>query len=98
MQSAYKLSQGSLAASQRSMCNLITDNIEALKQGVELLERLDDRLYTEANQVLSISGVGSHFRHCIDFYYSFLTGLDSGRINYDCRERDERIEMNRLFA
>lgn len=43
-------------------------------------------------------GVGSHFRHCIDFYRSFLTAVGTGRINFDDRVRDERVESSRLFA
>jgi hypothetical protein len=82
----------------RLVGNLIADNTEALRQGVRLIERLNDLLYTQANAALSLSGVGSHFRHCVDFYHGFLTGLETGRINYDYRERDELIEQNRLFA
>ena len=101
MQSAYKLSTfpgGATATDDHSISYLIDDNIETLKQGVELIARLDDRLYTQPNRELSLSGVGAHFRHCIDFYHRFLTGIESGRINYDLRERDERLEQDRLFA
>ncbi len=98
MRSNYKPSTTSSTKYERTTCNLIADNIQALRQGVELIEKLDDRLYTQANHALSISGVGGHFRHCIDFYYSFLTGFESGRIDYDYRERDERIEKDRMFA
>ena len=83
---------------QQSTGSLIADNILAVSQGIELIERLDDALYTQLNRALSISSVGSHFRHCIDFYQSFLAGIGMKRIDYDHRERDERIEKNRLFA
>ena len=82
----------------RSTGRIIYDNIETLKQGINLIARLDDHLYTQPNHELSLSGVGAHFRHCIDFYHNFLNGVESGRINYDLRERDERLETNRLFA
>jgi len=99
MQSAYNLSTRATAAPDgRSTSYLIDDNIETLKQGIGLIARLDDRLYTQPNPELSLSGAGAHFRHCIDFYHSFLAGVGSGRINYDLRERDERLERNRLFA
>lgn len=98
MQSAYRLSTMTTAIDERSTNHFVDDNIEALKQGVELIARLDDRLYTQPNPELSLSGSGAHFRHCIDFYHSFLAGVGSGRINYDSRERDERVEQNRLFA
>ncbi len=98
MQAVYKLSTSAAATDAHSTCYLIDDNIETLKQGIELIARLDDQLYRQPNRELSLSGVGAHFRHCIDFYHRFLTGIESGRINYDLRERDERIEQNRLFA
>ena len=36
--------------------------------------------------------IGGHTRHCVEFYQVFLAGLDSGRIDYDARARDVRIE------
>jgi len=77
---------------------LINDNIHVLEQGMELIERLDDRLYTRVNRPFSTHGIGSHFRHCIDFYHSFLTAVGTGKINYDDRVRDEWVESRRLFA
>jgi hypothetical protein len=43
-------------------------------------------------------GIGSHFRHCLDFYCSFLDGVETGRIDYDDRQRDRRIEHDHLAA
>ncbi|HKX30290.1 MAG TPA: DinB family protein [Blastocatellia bacterium] len=82
----------------QSTSGLIADNIMAVGQGIELIERLDDALYTRLNRALSLGSVGGHVRHCIDFYQSFLTGVRMKQIDYDRRERDERIEKNRLFA
>lgn len=80
-------------------CNaLIADNIQLLEQAIELIERLDEQAYTTAQPQLSLSGAGSHFRHCIDFYHSLLAGVGAGRINYDTRERDELLETNRATA
>jgi hypothetical protein len=98
MQTTYELLTRAAAKDDHSTSCLIDENIETLKRGVELIARLDDRLYTLPNRELSLSGVGVHFRHCIDFYHNFLAGVESGRVNYDLRERDERPEKNRLFA
>lgn len=31
-------------------------------------------------------------RHCIEHYHSFLVGTKCGRVDYDDRKRDERLE------
>jgi uncharacterized damage-inducible protein DinB len=77
---------------------LIAANVQVLTQGVELLRQIDDQLYTTTDQRLFAYGVGAHFRHCLDSYQSFIRGLSAGHINYDQRERDERIAQNRAYA
>ena len=77
---------------------LIADNLAALQQALDLLERFDDAQFNQTNGALALSSIGSHLRHCLDFYQCFLTGMAKGRINYDQRARDERVETNRLFA
>jgi hypothetical protein len=76
----------------------LEDNLEALEQGIALLERMEDRIYATPVPQLSLSCVGGHLRHCLDFYVSFLRGLGAGRIDYDSRERDSRIELDRRYA
>jgi uncharacterized damage-inducible protein DinB len=76
----------------------ITDNLRALRQGLDLLHRMDDRLYAAIQRPYFQYGVGSHFRHCLDAYQCFLRGVAAGRIDYDERERDERIEQQRARA
>ncbi|MGH9940849.1 MAG: DinB family protein [Pyrinomonadaceae bacterium] len=77
---------------------LTSDCVQALKQGVALIEKLDDSLYTETRWLPVKSGVGGHVRHCLDFYQSFLAGVASGRIDYNRREREVLIERDRAFA
>jgi uncharacterized damage-inducible protein DinB len=89
--------QGATADSFASS-QLIADNLAVLQQAANLLGRLDDARFNQANGALALSSVGSHLRHCLDFYQSFLAGLATGWVNYDQRARDERVEKNRLFA
>jgi len=77
---------------------LIEENIQVLKQGLGLLHGLDDQIYPELKHSFSEHGIGSHFRHCVDFYHSFLNGVEEGRIDYDNRERDPRISRDRKRA
>ena len=65
-------------------------NISVLRQGIALLGRLDDATFR--------TSVGPQLRHCLDFYGSFLRGLDSRRVDYDTRERDPLVESSRRIA
>lgn len=38
--------------------------------------------------------IGPHLRHCLDHFVCLLRGLDSGVVDYDARDRDERIEKD----
>lgn len=77
---------------------LVAANLAALGQGLELLERIDDRLYVGVAAPLFEYGVGSHFRHCLDAYRCFLDGVTTGRVDYDRRERDARTDADRVHA
>jgi uncharacterized damage-inducible protein DinB len=73
-------------------------NVEQLRQGAKLVGRLDDRLYAEAPVDGGGAGVGGHLRHCLDFYRCLLRGLETGRVDYDGRDRDTRLETDRQLA
>jgi len=77
---------------------LAQDNIRYLQQGLALLRDIDDAIYRYAAPRLFASGIGGHIRHNLDHYRSFFAGLASGRIDYDDRDRDTRIENERQQA
>ena len=77
---------------------LLAANLQVLQQGADLLRHIDDEQYTLTARPLFSYGVGSHLRHCLDFYQSFLAGIAQGRVDYDARERDERTAQARDFA
>lgn len=86
---------------------LAAQNVAVLEQALAVFERLareddDGRsqvdLYTAIPAGLTQSGVGGHFRHIHDYYRCFLVGLESGRVDYDRRERDPRFETELPYA
>ena len=77
---------------------LIATNIGWLRQALSLLGQLDDATFATSPKGLAPHRVGSHLRHVIEFYECFLNGLESGRIDYDARKRDETIERSRHAA
>ena len=82
----------------RDVHQLIADCARVLEQGLALVERLDERLYAETPGLPVRGGVGSHFRHCLDFHQSFLAGVASGRVDYNRRERDALVGRDPAFA
>ena len=76
----------------------IADNIALLRQGLTLLVEIDDALYSKPEPAISSSAIGSHVRHVVDYYQRFLVGLDAGRVDYDPRERDVRVERERAIG
>lgn len=77
---------------------MISGNIYLLEQGASLLGQLDDQVYAAVPAEISRSGIGAHLRHCLDFYDSFLRGIELGKVDYDLRERNELIEVSRFAA
>lgn len=65
-------------------------------RGVELIHEIEDSIYQQ--KANGTGSIGGHFRHNLDFLNSFLNGLAIRKINYQKRERDERIEQDRNYA
>lgn len=77
--------------------SLVQANIHFLEQGVHLLDDIDDEMYVITQPSQYNSGIGKHFRHILDHYLS-LVEHKQGKIDYDARERDGRIETDRGYA
>ena len=77
---------------------IIEDNINVLRQGIDLIEEMGNCLYSNGNPPFLNNGVGSHFRHCIDFYNSFLSSFKTGKINYAIRKRNVLVETEGSLA
>ena len=78
---------------------VIQQNLYCLEQAISLLDRIDDDAYVApAEDRPHAAGIGSHLRHCLDFYQSFLRDLDSGRVDYDRRDRQSPMETDRSVA
>jgi len=71
-------------------------NLHFLRQGISLLEQLDDATYASA--VGRHSPIGAQYRHVLEHYQGLLTGIDEGLVDYDARARDPLIERDRGHA
>ena len=72
--------------------------VRLLEQAVQVLNGIDDAIYVSTSAVSSHGSIGGHIRHILDFYQSFLNGVASGLINYRMRQRESRLEVDRLAA
>jgi hypothetical protein len=73
---------------------LIATNVAWLRQAEELLRTLTDEVYGTTPVGMAPHRAGGHLRHILEFYESFLNGLDSGVVDYDARKRDGSVERS----
>lgn len=67
-------------------------NAALLHQLDELLAQLNDQELSATRELLFGGTLGQHVRHILEYYTLLLQHHPSGKINYDLRERDRRIE------
>ncbi|MEX0330862.1 MAG: DinB family protein [Puniceicoccaceae bacterium] len=80
------------------MNTLIDANLACLGQGIEFLQKLPAELYSRKCPELFNSSIGGHLRHNLDHYLAFVSGQPTGKVDYDDRQRDEAIEVDREAA
>lgn len=76
----------------------ISANLHVLQQGKDLLGALDPVRYATRVPACFNSTPGGHLRHVIDHYLGLLDGLPTGRVDYEHRSRDPRIESEAGYA
>lgn len=78
--------------------SLIKSNIDALKEGVELLSLLEKEQYIAGFKPAFHSTIGAHFRHLLEHYRCLFDQLPNGVLCYDKRERDSLLECDIEYA
>jgi len=77
---------------------LITQNINRLSELKSLIDFINESDFFKSDEMLSGSTIGEHIRHIIEFYQCIVNESSSGKIHYDGRKRDRRIETDKDFA
>jgi hypothetical protein len=72
-------------------------NAALLRQGIAALTRMSPCQFGGSPRE-DVSPISAHFRHVIEHYQAFLAGLDDGRVDYDARPRDRRLEEDQEIA
>ena len=71
---------------------------EVLAQGESLLLGISDAQYANAAPDAFSASVGAHYRHGLEHFKILFESVNETEIDYDRRERDARLERERLFA
>lgn len=80
------------------MKSLIVTSVNLLSQLEDMIEKITPADYSKPSDRLNGSSIGQHVRHTLEFFICLEQGYRSGRINYDQRSRDHRIEKDKQFA
>ena len=78
--------------------SLIDANVQALKEGAELLLILDSEQYGSGLKPAFQATIGAHYRHLTEHYRCLFTQITKGVFCYDKRGRDEQLEIDREYA
>ena len=71
--------------------NATSEIINQLKQ---IIGQLNDEEFAKPIAILSGNSIGKHIRHIIEFYECLMNGYESGKINYDSRNRNQEYEVS----
>lgn len=77
---------------------IVTSVNQNLARAISLLDAIDSTVYQNSSVAPYYSSIGSHLRHCLDFFDCIVNGLDNNQIDLTARKRDERIAMDRTAA
>ena len=78
-----------------TMINFCQQNLQQIN---DVMQNIDDEIYTKKSSLLSNGTIGQHIRHVIEFYTCLLDQCDAKMVNYDTRKRDLYLENDKLFA
>ena len=79
-----------------SIDQLLAAMDEVLEQGEALLTGLSDAQYADA--IAGGPSIGAHYRHSLEHFKILFEAVQGSCIDYDRRERDSRLEGERLVA
>src|SRR3954469_15730295 len=73
---------------------LISAAEDVLRQGLILLENVDQDSYALKKDGLWGASIGAHYRHVLDHFFCFTEALWDGEVNYDRRARNPELETS----
>jgi len=77
---------------------LLKSICRSLDELTVLLNQLSDTEYSKSCKALSNATIGEHTRHILEMFQCLQSDYDSGVLNYDKRQRNNRIQTETEFA
>ena len=73
-------------------------NVEAIDQGLALIESLTPETYQYRAKPIVASTIGEHFRHILDMYFALIEGLPEQQVDFNRRRRGASVESDLCVA
>jgi uncharacterized damage-inducible protein DinB len=80
------------------LVGLIDSNLQTLHTAAQLLKTLKNDQYSHIQRPHFESSLGKHLRHILDHYLCFRRDFAKGIIDYDQRQRDCQLEIDKDYA
>ena len=80
----------------RTLKSLITINKKSLNDVLKLLEKINNELYNKNLSIIDDNSISMHFKHIYDFWNCFYQVRESGKFNYNDRQRNEVLEHDKF--
>ena len=78
--------------------DLILAAEDILVQGLALLADIGESTYMTTAPAPYNASIGQHYRHVLDHFLCFTTGMEALEIDYDHRARNPRLETDLNYA
>lgn len=80
------------------MQELLFQAEQTLGDTITMLKGIDQKKYTSKLDIFEDRTIGEHTRHIIELFQQLDHSYENGRLNYDERERNTKIQENIFFA
>ncbi len=87
-----------VSADKINLMDLLARTRAVLEDAKFYLSQIDALAYKSPIEILSLSSIGQHTRHFIEFYQLLWKHKSTGSVNYDLRKRDIRLETDPYYA
>lgn len=79
---------------QATLDQLKTASIEQLFTLQQLVNKLDEAVFSAPQDLFSGNSIGKHIRHILELFDAVLSSYKSGQLNYDNRDRSQLLESS----